>query len=432
MKNQINKMVTLEWLLPLLNQQLSQVSDSWKVSVEEPNHEQMAEGYHKVRGALIIVELPLLANLAAKLSLLAGIGGNADLDDRCYRIGRLAHQLLQFELTQYVQTGSYHTALISRADVELTTVLAQMDISTDCFIDSDYVSTDSAHDQDIVDFDIAVPIIDTISHLSDDQYQQLLLVWRQQVQQLLIENKTTPSILAGLEKASQYLWQPTRQDSEQRLWYLAELWFQDIVLNKTPLPETYAPLLSRLEQIIEISGDSTDDNQSDQPPSEAISGLITDLYIELSGLANTSERNQFIRYGSKPGTVRSSGFLPRVMSKLEAVIFGLDNPSRVVDDLIRIEKQLNRRGWMTYASQAGQIRADIEHSLSGSTEFVHEQWQIEHQLQELYSSIYNTEQGIVTKIGLPTSYSPISTATDNDQSFEDDSVKSIHSDTSLR
>ena len=100
MKNQINKMVTLEWLLPLLNQQLSQVSDSWKVSVEEPNHEQMAEGYHKVRGALIIVELPLLANLAAKLSLLAGIGGNADLDDRCYRIGRLAHQLLQFELTQ--------------------------------------------------------------------------------------------------------------------------------------------------------------------------------------------------------------------------------------------------------------------------------------------------------------------------------------------
>ena len=432
MKNQINKMVTLEWLLPLLNQQLSQVSDSWKVSVEEPNHEQMAEGYHKVRGALIIVELPLLANLAAKLSLLAGIGGNADLDDRCYRIGRLAHQLLQFELTQYVQTGSYHTALISRADVELTTVLAQMDISTDCFIDSDYVSTDSAHDQDIVDFDIAVPIIDTISHLSDDQYQQLLLVWRQQVQQLLIENKNTPSILAVLEKASQYLWQTTNQDSEQRLWYLAELWFQDIVLNNTPLPEAYAPLLSRLEQIIEISGDSTDDNHSDQPPSEAISGLITDLYIELSGLANTSERNQFIRYGSKLGTVRSSGFLPRVMSKLEAVIFGLDNPSRVVDDLIRIEKQLNRRGWMTYASQAGQIRADIEHSLSGSTEFVHEQWQIERQLQELYSSIYNTEQGIVTKIGLPTSYSPISTATDNDQSFEDDSVKSIHSDTSLR
>ena len=69
MKNQPNDMVTLEWLLPLFNQQLSQVADGWQLDVGYADNERMAQHYHEIGGALTMINLPSLASLANKLSL---------------------------------------------------------------------------------------------------------------------------------------------------------------------------------------------------------------------------------------------------------------------------------------------------------------------------------------------------------------------------
>lgn len=73
MKNQPNEMVTLEWLLPLFNQQLSQLSDGWQVGVDSADVDCMTPHYHQISGALVMANLPLFATIADKLSLLAGV-----------------------------------------------------------------------------------------------------------------------------------------------------------------------------------------------------------------------------------------------------------------------------------------------------------------------------------------------------------------------
>ena len=73
MKNQPNDIVTLEWLLPLFNQQLSQISDGWQLDADSTDYEQMVQHYHQVGGALTMIRLNLLADLANKLSLLADV-----------------------------------------------------------------------------------------------------------------------------------------------------------------------------------------------------------------------------------------------------------------------------------------------------------------------------------------------------------------------
>ena len=402
MKNQPNDMVALEWLLPLFNQQLSQVSDGWQLGADSTNYEQMVQHYHQVGGALTMINLPLLANLATKLSLLAGAGSQEDFttDDR--RIGRFSHRLLQRELTQYMRTGSHHTALINRAADDLTQSLSRRGIATASLSQPSRITKNTPHEHSvdsgfsaenvIDDIELIVPSPAADAHLDTQQYQQLLLVWRQQVQTLLAANTNQPSALALLQKVSEYLWQSTKEGDVQRLWYLTELWLHDLAHNKTPLPEHYAPLLAQLEQVIESGGHQT------KLASSVIKDLIASIYIELSGLAQSSEHTQSILNNLPQSETVASRFLPRILSELETLIFSLDQPQTLLNPLQRINSQLEARGWTLYASQVAFILADIERALSSETGFVQEQWQIERQIQELYSAIYNTEQTISTKI----------------------------------
>lgn len=433
MKNQPNDMVTIEWLLPLFNQQLSQVADGWQLGTENSNYEQMAQHYHQISGALTMINLPSLASLATKLSLLVGASnrqnlsdkhndldssfndnsfgndssGNDNLDSHLaaekHQIGQAAHRLLQRELAYYARTGNHHSALIKKNSAALSQALSRFEIETDHLLDSVLLSTDnnvdslSAHD----DIDISIPVSTMVSDLDNNQYQQLLLVWRQQAQQLLAENVNNPSILTVLEKVSHYLWQTAQEADVQRLWYLAELWLHDLGQNETPLPKHYATLLSQLDQVIESFQHQADLSTN------IIKNLISSIYIELNGLVNHSGNTQSVLSGwSQTGT--ESRFLPRILSEIETIIFSLDKPHTLLKPLQHINTQLENRGWTLFASQVASILTDIEHNLSSDKDFTQEQWQIERQLQELYSAVYNTEQVISTKIGHAASLTSLS------------------------
>ena len=413
MKNQPNDMVTLEWLLPLFDQQLSQIADGWQLGEKNADYEQMAQSYHQIGGALTMINLPILANLATKLSLLAG----AEIDNfgaDASRIGQVGHRLLTRELVYYARTSNFHSALINKTSAELTQVLARYDIVTDHLVDAalnskeDSLASIATHD--IVD--IAVPASKAVVSLDQAQSQQLLLVWRQQAQALLAANTNDASILATLEKVAQYLWQTAADADLQRLWYLTEAWLHDLAHNETPRPKYYAALLSQLDALIESSTP-----QKALSPS-VISELIANIYIEISSLAKQSDITQAMLQRVAPQEVETR-FLPRILSDIDTLVFSLDKPQTLIKPLQQISNQLESRGWISFASQATSILADIERDLIAQTGVVEEQsqqqWQIEQRLQELYNAIYNTEQIILSKIGSAASFIPAADVITHDE-----------------
>ena len=413
MKNQPNDMVTLEWLLPLFDQQLSQIADGWQLGEKNADYEQMAQSYHQIGGALTMINLPILANLATKLSLLAG----AEIDNfgaDASRIGQVGHRLLTRELVYYARTSNFHSALINKTSAELTQVLARYDIVTDHLVDA---SLDSKEDSlasiatnDIVD--IAVPASKAVVSLDQAQSQQLLLVWRQQAQALLAANTNDASILATLEKVAQYLWQTAADADLQRLWYLTEAWLHDLAHNETPRPKYYAALLSQLDALIE-----SNTHQKALSPS-VISELIANVYIEINSLAKQGDITQAMLQRVAPQEVETR-FLPRILSDIDTLVFSLDKPQTLIKPLQQISNQLESRGWTLFASQATSILADIERDLIAQTGVVEEQsqqqWQIEQRLQELYNAIYNTEQIILSKIGSAASFIPAADVITHDE-----------------
>ena len=413
MKNQPNDMVTLEWLLPLFDQQLSQIADGWQLGEKNADYERMAQSYHQIGGALTMINLPILANLATKLSLLAG----AEIDNfgaDASRIGQVGHRLLTRELVYYARTSNFHSALINKTSAELTQVLARYDIATDHLVDA---ALDSKEDSlasiatnDIVD--IAVPASTAMVSLDQAQSQQLLLVWRQQARALLAANTNDASILATLEKVAQYLWQTAADADLQRLWYLTEAWLHDLAHNETPRPKYYAALLSQLDALIE-----SNTHQKALSPS-VISELIANVYIEINSLAKQGDITQAMLQRVAPQEVETR-FLPRILSDIDTLVFSLDKPQTLIKPLQQISNQLESRGWISFASQATSILADIERDLIAQTGVVEEQsqqqWQIEQRLQELYNAIYNTEQIILSKIGSAASFIPAADVITHDE-----------------
>lgn len=413
MKNQPNDMVTLEWLLPLFDQQLSQIADGWQLGETSADYEQMAQSYHQIGGALVMINLPILANLATKLSLLARTEIDS-LDSDASRIGHIAHRLLTGELVYYARTSNFHSALINKTSAELTQVLARYDIATDHLIDA---SLDSKEDSlasiatnDIVD--MAVPASTAVVSLDQAQSQQLLLVWRQQAQALLAADTNDASILATLEKVAQYLWQTAKDDDLQRLWYLTEAWLHDLAHNETPRPQYYAALLSQLDALIESS------THQKALSAKVINELIANIYIEISSLVKQSDSTQAMLQSVAPQEVETR-FLPRILSDIDTLVFSLDKPQTLIKPLQQISNQLESRGWTLFASQAASILADIERDLIAQTGVVEEQsqqqWQIEQRLQELYNAIYNTEQIILSKIGSAASFIPAADVITHDE-----------------
>ena len=427
MKKQPNDIVTLEWLLPLFNQQLSQVSDGWQLGESNIDHKQLTSHYHQISGALIILNLPLLANIASNLSQLATLASNDDFSIKERRVGQFSHRLLQREINQYARTGSYHTGLVTKATHELTRALSQRDIETNLSIKVNDIEHEYANNENIINsIEVVVPTGPATSTLTNEQYQQLLLVWRQQVQELLITNTNQSSLLSTLEKVSQYLWQTTHDKGLQRLWYLTELLLSDLTHNETPIPEHYSPLLSQLDQIIESY------IYSDVLPSGTIFRLTTEIYIELSYLTYSSKRTQSILDEVTRNATTAPRFLPRLLNELEELIFKLDEPDTLVIPLERIKSQLKNRGWTYYVSQVESILADLEQAFSSEMGFAQEQWQIERKLQELYNAIYSTEKTISLKIGGATSFTTVPDITDGEESNSIGKSEIIPTDDGIR
>ncbi|WP_201586522.1 Hpt domain-containing protein [Psychrobacter jeotgali] len=422
MKNQLNEMVTLEWLLPLLTQQLSQVLESWQDS--EPDFMAITQHYHQISGALTIANMPKLSRLATGLNLLTALAENKPLDSDAQNFGVFIHQLLHEQLSQYVRTGRYQNALLDRTLPELTQILQGLGQTLDDNNEQQSSSTDDLYYEfiELIDRAISASALSSES-LRPAQYKQLLLVWRQQAQQLLATNTNDPQALLQLAKVSRYLWQADNINDKvseisavntaynnQHLWYLAELWLSNLAQNEVPLPNQYAKLLSALDQALEIKS-----NQSSEDTST--NHLIIDIYLQMGKLTHIDAHiSALLSHGYQEQSA-SLEFLPRILTHLESVIFDLDKPQALIAPLQQIENELARRGWRLYEAQVSQILHDLKDNMDSEASFISIQWQIESQLQELYSAIMNSESAIDSQIGRVT-HADTANINNNDNELE--------------
>ena len=435
MKNQTNDMVTLEWLLPLLNQQLSQLSGGWQGTLMPSDTEPMAEQYHQISGVLVMANLPQLSGLAAKLSLLSSVDAIDPVDEAIRRQAQLAHQLLAHELEQYVQTGRYRSAVIAKTIISLTQAAAQLIEQLPLEQQTtlrQYISTEGelkGNDAIKQDVQIEIPSITTAAPLQKKQYEQILAIWRQQTQSLLSTDSNDPRALGMLRKASHYLWQTMQVAVQQRLWYIVEMWLSNLAQNNHPLPTKYEHILTHLEQIIVSYVQQFEQADSEQLSPDMIESLIVDIYIHLSGLTHIDEQAQTLLSHLPQTADATLRFLPRILSELEAIIFSLEDADSLIEPLEQVQRQLDIRGWKLYQSQVEQVLEDVKQSADSEAVFAQMKWQIERQLQELYSAIYQTEQAIRTKIGAATTFA----AQDNqDQTTNTEKAEAPTNDEALR
>ena len=417
MNTQSNKIVMLEWLLPLLDQQLSQMSDNWQHHSDlkgDLKANNTIQSYKQIAQVLLIADLPRLSLLASKLSQLAKASKiSYEQSKRSERLGTFAHNLLKNELIFFVQTGSYRRVLIDSTIAELTQMLTPKEstlrheksiTSQIAHIDNERYQR-SGFDSATVSFtqyiDLIIPKHKTNPALKTSKYQQLLKAWQQQTQKLLaeslVDNKQAP-VIQALIKVCHSLWQAklaaTAIDNK-RLWFLTELWLSSLMSQPQSSKQIH-PLLLRLEQVLQIAIEpNTLVNQD-----ELVERLATDIYLQLS-LATTDESIQAKLDKLTRQADIEVRFLSYMLTELETIIFTLDEPQAVVDPLQRLKEQLAQRGWLLYENQVAQILTDLTASMNSEDAFSQMQWQIERQLQELCSIIYDTEHAISSYLGRP-------------------------------
>ncbi|GAA0317091.1 Hpt domain-containing protein [Psychrobacter aestuarii] len=403
MKNQPNEMVTLEWLLPLLNQQLEQLSEGWLEDTQAADIAPLAQHYHDIDGALVMAQLPRLADLAGALSLLAAACARQSMDASVSRQAIFAHQLLQHELMAYIQTGVYREAMVYKTIDGLIELAQQLSDSRD--------DTDIAPRIQRLRARITAPAldaVDAVSHepfvLPDLEYRAQLSQWQTEAQALSAHNINHPERLAALQAISHTLWQNISDAVHQRLWYVVEIWLDNLARNTQPTPEAYSAILSELERMIAVYAACQSDAKLDSVSAGRIEAIIADIYLNMSRFADLDDAGKTLIHQMPASDVLSARFLPRILNDIESIIFTLDRPLSLIEPLRRVEERLGMRGWKLYEAQVTQILDDVETTAHSEEAFAQVQWQIERQLQELYSAIYHTEQTIRTKIGDATSF----------------------------
>lgn len=432
MTTQPSNFVTLDWLMPLFNEQLSQLYDNWQMmdgSLNEQQAEDMAASYHEISGALRIANLPSLAKLADHLSRLSEevLNHGGSLADFAYW-GAFANEGLQSEINHYAMTGDIRQSLVSKYIEEVAQLLPASAVVAMSVPDID-ISPVTAKES--LSSQLSTPKVGAHQPLTASQFNQLLIGWRRSVNQLLLKNENDPILMTTLQKASHYLWQSVLDPQLQTLWYLSSVWLHNLSINPIPKPVQTASILSQLDQVIAVmSAAQPDQTGSDSaaftPSSETpatddttsygdnidhqlsgftVESLTAEICIRLSALAHTDDTAQAILSDINTPYEVDQEFLPRILTQLESLILSLNDPEVVIAPLNKIKRQLTQRGWALYGIYIDQVISDLEQSVGSEEVFAQLQWQIERQLQELYVSILTAHDAITEKIGQPANFS---------------------------
>ena len=400
--------VTIEWLIPIFNEQLSHLQMSWDRLAEEttadawPDFADMTARYHELSGALHMAELPAFVQLTKTLELLSQqLISDRDIRNAAQHSGAFANALLQGELNHYAVTGDIRQQFLVQCTQKVVRALPAS-------ISPTYSHSNAQFAADTL-FATQWPIPEASSQpLMATQYALLLKAWRQSVRQLLLVNSNDAQYLAPLQKISHYLWAASSSQVLRAVWYLSKIWLENLGHNKHPKPAQYANLLASLDQVLQVLSSLSTEVDSDLIDSQmlnevlqgtTVEGVVADICINLSALAHNDTAANIVLNALNTDTERAQRFLPRILSKLATINFDVEKPLSIVPALSDIRRQLRQRGWLLYEQDVDKIITDIKRLSHAADQSGQLQEQIQQQLQSLNSAIANAHETIVNKIG---------------------------------
>lgn len=383
--NKSNELVALEWLLTPLNEQMDAIHATWQQSGGQVDLAQMSSSFHALANVLKVANLSVFAELAQTLKLACLNIFEGKLERAVAPKVFYASKLLQHELNRYVITG-----------LDNTTLVALKTHYIDDLIGRTHGQSEGGSVVDDVRFSTRFAAISgELLKLSDDNYQKLLAAWRHASMQLLDVNRNDNEYLGNLKKVVQYLRQATNDHALKNLWQLTNFWLSSLMANDEPVPSNYAYLLSELDKAIILQQNFANDVDS----VVWLENVLIDIYVQLGELKTATEETHELLSGLNSSLASEQTFFPHILGVLEGVLFGLARGEIFVEVLEDVKEQLAHRGWSFYESYTDQIIQDIRSSQHDPELFSQMQWQINTQLQDLYSAIQSTHEAIENKIG---------------------------------
>ncbi|WP_227429092.1 Hpt domain-containing protein [Psychrobacter sp. I-STPA6b] len=442
MINSSNTLVTTEWLMPHIQEQMESLHQRWKDADASTDFSSLSSDYLHLMGTFKVANLSVFSQFTASIAALAAAMDNHSLDISYSYTALSASELMLHEIDNYVRTGTYRYRLLHHRYDYLRQLLNSHPVELavpDESLDGEELlphklpafdeSSVKAVPEEVeagsknMSYYVDLPEFDNTKALTASQRQSLSVAWRYATQQLLIKNQNDPVILEQLRQVAQFfLDDAVTQNLEtvSKLWYLTTIWIDGLSLNSAPLPANYAYLLADIDQVILMPWE-----QSELSTMALVDDLLLEVYIQLKGLVNTSEsidKNlDHIHKGLQQGGV----FLLRLLSQLEQLIFNLDNPKAIVAPLQDLKRQLIQRGWSLYKGQFDLVIEDLTACLEQPELLDELRWQIERQLQDLYADIFNMYQTIEAQIGHSQafySYHQIEKAETKEKDAEQDAI----------
>ncbi|MCG7412360.1 Hpt domain-containing protein [Moraxella nonliquefaciens] len=386
MIKQSNELVALEWLIDPLNQEF------WALHAHiTPSPSELlahfARQYDIIGNVLVMANLPDFTKLAQTIAQTADyftkVGNPAVLAPKII----YASHLLQHEINRYATTGFLRRSLLNSRIYYLNLVSAHLG---DNNIDKQSILQSVVHERfsEQIQLHAIQPSV-----LDDNNYQEINQAWRTLAGQL-IQSGVNGEQLTKLRNLSTHLAGATVEPVLQRLWLITVLWLENTALNTKPLPSYYAHILGELDRVIAFQ------KAGITPELEAsiwLENVIADIYVALANLDTLNEQaHNFLKRLNEILTDNQT-FFSHVLTTIEGLIFALADNKIEINVLSALQEQLSARGWSFYARYVEQIINDATTAQSSNEMFAQMQWQINTQLQDLYTAITSTAEVINTK-----------------------------------
>ncbi|ELA09747.1 CheA signal transduction histidine kinase [Moraxella macacae 0408225] len=396
-------LVALDWLMPVLQDIFEEQNRLLKRDDEPMDWTALGQSLHQVSGALTLTNQALLAQLAGSLELASLALARGELTEHlAFKNEQAAKQtlsqaiqLLRYEIQQLQRKQQLHQNwLIDRINfLHETLQIPSPDFSK--------LVVDPLLEQNLgteyVSLLEQLPTPDIEREWQDKavRLQELTKLWRYCTLQLLQQQKNDSKTLDTLTKLANYLATSPLNVSFRQVWHLVALWFSSLALNEKPTPGQYVAFLANLEAL--MHGDTDEAVMPDFDTGR----LAVDVLLHLSQLAQKTEnaQNLLATLDLSEGLQHTTVF-SQILANLEKTIYQIYQPQLVLPMLNNMKTALANRGWVLYEHQLDVIMNDVQMMLDDENMASSLAWQVERQLQDLYTQILSTVDTLESQIGL--------------------------------
>ncbi len=375
MSNQ-HSLIALDWLMPVLQDTFDKLTGLLQQRNGVVDLPAVADSLHQISGALTLAQQKYLAMLAAVLEKACTAILNEKLPSQYQPDIEKSVVLLYYELRQFQQIQRLHTLWI----------VERINFFHDLLGEDPVILTPT----DIADNSMVIlTTLPPATHqLGDAHKYNMQKMWRYHTLQLLNTNQNTPESLQKMAEVANFLTMSILPEGYRRVWHLVGLWATSQLLNEQPTPHAYYHLLDSLDRLI----------IDEREPTLLTACIAVDVLLQLSQLANKlDEAAALLIPLHLQNNDKTENLFKKALAKLEEAIYQLHQPEQVLPLVQDVKTLLTHRGWLLYESYLAQVIADLQMMVDDPSQSDALYWQVERQLQELYSQLFETADTLESK-----------------------------------